>query len=71
MMLKSIFIFVKLLPLVTTICTEVEKMSKIIPWEKKMHYRKQSLDDSCYSPFNSYSVSIVLKQYLLLFNNQY
>lgn len=70
MMLKSIFTFMKLLLLVTTIRTEVKKTSKSTPWEKKMHYRKQHMDDSCYSPFNSYSVSLVLNSiiFYLTFN---
>lgn len=59
MMLKQIFIFMKLL-LVTTICTEVKETSDSIAWEKKMHYRKQRVDDSWYSPCNSYSLSRVL-----------
>lgn len=51
----------KLLLLVTTIGTEVKKMSDSIAWKKKkMHYRKQCVDDSWYSLFKSYSVSLAL-----------
>lgn len=60
MMFKSIFIFMKLLLLVTTICTEVKKTSDSIAWKKKIHYTKQCVGDSCYFPFKSHSVILVL-----------
>jgi len=46
--------------LITTIRTEVKKTSDSIAWKKKKYYTKQSVDDSCYSPFKSHSVILVL-----------